>query len=137
VGAGVCEVKDGPVGKPCTVDTEATDCAGVAEAHCLDNELCNTLVGATECQVPGGYCFKFIMGEEVSGTCGYGAWWLDAKTIDPTAAAWVCLKCCVTDDDCRKDEGYWCWLDGTGRGGCVPNDFHEVLDGGATLDGGA
>lgn len=131
-----CTVEDGVVGKPCTVANEQSDCYGLAASTCLDNSLCDTLTSSPpgSCTIEGGYCFKFIMGDDVTGNCGKGAWWLSARIIDPGTAAWLCVKCCVTDADCRSAENYWCWTDPTsGRGACVPNAFHEILD----KDGGS
>jgi hypothetical protein len=128
-GSGCTVVADSPVGKPCTKDTVATDCAGLKDPQCLDDDLCNSLTGSTGCDIPSGYCFNFDLSVTSSLNCGKGAWALVATDIDPTwPSATLCLKCCNSDDDCRKAEQYWCWKTPTGKGGCVPNDFHEILD---------
>ena len=136
-GSYTCKVTNTQVGIPCEDDNA---CSSIKwreyEGVCLNYSFCATMICSDEekasgecakkCDIPQGYCFMLAM-QDMSGGCGAGAHWVNASAIDPGITAALCVKCCNTDNDCRKDEMYWCWKDDQGIGACVPDAFRKIL----------
>ncbi len=89
---------EGAAGGPCT---DALDCTFAGDAECLD-------------AWPGGYCTRTCD----DGFCGAGA---SCEILECGAGVPcnVCLSACVSEGQCRADEGYLCDPFGT----CTPEGF--------------
>lgn len=87
---------EGGVGAPCADDG---DCRFAADAACITS-------------FSGGYCSRLC---DLDGACGEGA---ACELLEcDTGPCAVCLVQCVSDSQCRFDEGYLC----DGYGTCTPD----------------
>lgn len=100
-----------------SADMENTPDAGAMGAACSDDVECADDLCVTsfrdDVEITGGFCT--VDCTEDNEICGDTAM---CARYNPTGELY-CLPSCVTDDDCRVDDGWYCYWFGI-ESACVP-----------------
>jgi|GEM_PF-2704403 len=89
------------VGEPCEEDEECLS------NFCLTTDTLAPLVDGSE--MPGGYCTALMIAEFKQCLCDPNGVWISLAPWTGMINQGICLVPCVSDDDCRVDEGYKCF----------------------------